>query len=103
MSQEYRHTLVNIVSSSANDTLLKLSIENDIRIVQESDHFVCTSKNVATVESRYNVLLGALERLANYEKRHKVSFMHESPSSAIARLKKDKTEIMEAAAKRANF
>ena len=77
------------------------AFQNDMRIMEDSLHFVNTSTNIETVIGRYYDLLNALSRLAAYENNPNVRFTSELPSAALARMQTDHTAIMNRAIDRA--
>ena len=80
---------------------LSVSVNNDLRIMTDSLDLLNTSTNLQTVVSRYDTLVSALQRLVAYEGNPAVSFPHELPSAALARISAEKPEIFNRAIRRA--
>lgn len=81
-------------------TLLRKTVNNDIRIMNDCLKIINTSVNITTVVKRYEDLIVSLTRLASYEDNPNVSFEKELPSHALMRMDSEKSQIMNRAIKR---
>jgi hypothetical protein len=94
------------VSYSKNiytNTPLSQTIENDMRILEDSLKIINTSKNVETVINRFDDLVSALERLTQYENSPYVKFPNELPSQALIRMHDEKQDIINRATMRTRY
>lgn len=89
------------VASNSACTPEKQQVENDIRIMTESQDLVHNSNNIETVVFRFETLLETLKRLAEYENDPTLQFTKERPSQVLEELKVEKIEIMNDAVERA--
>lgn len=80
---------------------LALTVNRKIEIMNECVRLINTSANLQTVIARYDLLMETLQQLSEYENNPAVSFPHERPSAALARISGEKPQIMNRAIQRA--
>jgi len=76
-------------------------LQNDMTLARILSHNVDTSVNIEIVIGDYKEAIAALTRLSKYEGNPEVCFHGELPSIAIARMQKEKSDIMTKAVERA--
>jgi len=76
-------------------------LQDDMTLARVLSQVVDTSVNIEMVISNYSETIAALTRLSKYEGNPEVCFQGELPSAAIARMQREKPDLMTAAVKRA--